>query len=84
MQEPNHEELTVKIKRLLAESLGVESEDISDDDSFSDDLHMSPAQLTDFIELLSGQGLETARIEITELETLQDLIETLSSHQEIS
>lgn len=77
------EELTTKVKRLLAESLGVEVEDISEDDYFVEDLHMAPAQLADFVDLLSNQGFETSKLEIAELETVQELIEALSSHEEL-
>lgn len=77
------EELATKVKRLLAESLGVEVEDISEDDYFVEDLHMAPAQLSDFVDLLGNQGFETSRLEIAELENVQELIEALSSHEEL-
>jgi acyl carrier protein len=83
MQDPTPSELSVKVIKLLAENLGVESDDISLDDSFSEDLHMSPDKLADLVEHLSSSGFETSNLNLTEIETVGDLIELLSSHEDI-
>jgi len=83
MEEPNHNLLSLKVIKLLAENLGVETEDISEDDSFSDDLHMAPDKLADFAETLSASGFETSNLSLEELETVGDLAEALSSHEDI-
>lgn len=84
MDSVNPDGVAERVTSLLAQSLGVESEDISDDDSFSEDLHMAPDKLADFVEGLSAGGFETAKIEIGELETVGELIEALSSHEDIT
>jgi acyl carrier protein len=83
MQEPESNPLSIKVIKLLAENLGVESEDISEDDSFSEDLHMSPDKLADFVESLSALGFETSKLSLEEIETVGDFIEALSSHEDI-
>lgn len=72
-----------KIKELLASQIGVEPDDISEEDFFSEDLHMTPADLTDLTHLLEKDGFNVSSLELTELETVGDLIEALTSHEDI-
>jgi acyl carrier protein len=72
-----------QLRKLLAEQIGVELEDISDEDSFSEQLHMSPSDLVDFTEVLEKQGLNVASLDLTQVLTVGDLIEALSSEEEI-
>jgi acyl carrier protein len=64
-----------KITKLLADFLGVETTDITPDDSLIEDLHMTPTDLADFVEILATAGLDTTKIDMTEIETLNDLYE---------
>jgi len=66
-----------KIKLLLAEQLGLNSDDISNEDSLIEDLHMSPADLTDFLETLSAKNADTSAVDLTEIETVEELLEQL-------
>lgn len=79
----NQSELGEQIKKLLSEQIGVEPEDINDDDSLSEQLHMSSTDLADFVEVLSQKGLDTTSLALTEIETVDDLVEALSSEEEI-
>jgi len=72
----------VKIKKLLAEHLGVDPEEIKEDDYFSDDLHMSATDLTDFTETLSNSGFSTESLDLTSVETVGELIEEVT-HEEL-
>jgi len=72
-----------KIKELLVNFIGVEQDDISEDDILTEDLHMTPADLSDFVHILEKEGFATSNLDFTELETVGDLIESLSSHEEI-
>ena len=83
MEDSKNNELSIKVIKLLAENLGVEAEDIAEDDSFAEDLHMSPDKLSDFVESLSSSGFETSNLALTEIETVGDLAELLSSHEDI-
>jgi len=67
-----------KIKSILAQQLGIESEDINPDDSLVDELHMKPSDLTDFLEILEGEGVDTSKIYLTKIETVEELIEALT------
>ena len=69
------------IIKLLAEELGVEPEDIKEDDSLSLDLHMKPTDLTDFFQKLEDSGFNVAKINLTDIETVEDIIEALSSQE---
>jgi len=83
MEDQNHNQLSIKVIKLLADNLGVETEDISEDDSFAEDLHMSPDKIADFVESLSSSGFETSNLALIEIETVGDLSEMLSSHEDI-
>lgn len=75
----NKEEEKIKkqIKRILAQFIGVDTDDINDDDSLKIDLHMNPVDLTDFNQKLIEAGFDTEALEFSEIETLNDLCEIL-------
>lgn len=82
--EPNDEGgIDKKIKAVLADQLGVEPDDIKGEDSFSDDLHMTATNLSDFVESLSEKGLDVSKIELTEVATVEELIEAVDSQEPI-
>jgi len=67
------------IKQHLAEYLGVEIEDIDDDDSLTQDLHMRPSDLTDFLETLKTNNIDTNTVDLTEIETVGELIDAVNN-----
>jgi hypothetical protein len=69
------------VRHELANFLGVESEDIEDDSSLAEDLHMKASDLTDFMEILSRMNMDTDGVDLTETETFLDLVEALTDHQ---
>lgn len=69
-----------KLKKLLAQTIGVEPEDINDDDSFLTDLHMSASELSDFVHSLETEGFDISSVDLTATETVEDLLETLDIH----
>ena len=69
------------VRRELASYLGVETGDIEDDSSLTEDLHMKATDLTDFMEILTRMGMETSNIDLTETETFLDLVEALTDRQ---
>lgn len=69
------------IKEILAEQIGVEPEDIEKEDSLSEHLHMSAADLAHLVNALQERGIDISQIELAELETVDDLIEFLSSKE---
>lgn len=68
-----------QIIKLLSEHIGVEPEDINEDDSFLEDLHMNPTELSDFVHSLSSLDLDVSRLNLTEMETVADLLEALGA-----
>lgn len=66
-----------RVKSIIAEHLGVESSDIEDDDSFSQDLHMSPSDIFDLFEVLKEKGICDENCDYSEAETVSDLLEEL-------
>lgn len=76
-----YNEIKISIRKLLADSLGIEPDDIEDDFSLTEDLHMKATDLTDFIEILSAKGFDTESLDFTEIETFSDLIDELTRHQ---
>ena len=69
------------VRRELANFLGVDTEDIEDDSSLTEDLHMKATDLTDFMEILTRMDMETEGVDLTQTETFLDLIEALTEHQ---
>ena len=66
------------IKRLIAHQLGTDPDDIEEDDSLTSDLLMKASDLTDLIETMEAEGFDTSSIDLTDLDTVSDLIEKLT------
>lgn len=66
-----------RVKEILAEQIGVEAEDLNEEDSFTEDLHMTTADLTDFAHKLEVAGVNPSELDFSTIETLGDLFETL-------
>ena len=65
------------VLQTLAEYLGIEPADIKDEDSLDSDLHMQPSDVSDFTEMLQGKNIDTTSLDLTAIETVNDLIEAL-------
>lgn len=63
------------LKKQLAEHIGVEVEDIKNEDMLSEDLHMSAADISDFLEKLENDGFNVSKIDLEETETVEELLE---------
>ena len=72
-----------KVIKILAEQIGVDVEDIKPEDSFLDNLHMSPADLTDFSKKLETQGFDVSSIDLSQTKTLEELTEALGLESDI-
>lgn len=72
-----------RVITLLSDYLGVEPEDIHLEDTFLEDLHISPADLAEFIETLETHGYSTSKLNLEEIETVGDLVEHLNVNSEI-
>lgn len=70
-----------KIKRELADFLGVDMEDIEDESVLATDLHMDAVMLTDFMEILTKAGYDVTQLDFTEIETFLELVEALTAHE---
>jgi acyl carrier protein len=70
------------IIKLLAEHIGVEPEDIKREDFLFEDLHMSPTDLTDFMETLTSTGVDVTKIDLSSIESVEDLLDALISQLE--
>lgn len=70
-----------KIKRELADFLGVDMEDIEDETEFTTDLHMDAVALTDFMEILTKAGFDVSSLDFNEIDTFLELIEALTAHE---
>ena len=70
-----------KIRKELADFLGIEPEDIADESILTEDLHMKATDLTDFTEILSNLDYDTSKIDYTELETFTELVEAVTARE---
>jgi len=64
------------IKEILAEYVGVDKEEISDEDTLSEDLHMSASDLTNLSEILKGKGI--TEVDFTVIKTVGELADEVS------
>lgn len=69
------------VRRELSNFLGVDTEDIEDDVSLTEDLHMKATDLADFMEILTRMNMDTERVDLTQTETFSDLLDALTEHQ---
>lgn len=69
-----------KIKRELTDFLGVDAEDVEDDTSLTEDLHMQPTALSDFLDILTKAGFDVNSINLSEIDTFSELVEAVNSH----
>jgi acyl carrier protein len=76
--ETEFNKLKQKIKRELADFLGIGMEDIEDETFFVEDLHMNTLDMTDFMDILDKSGLEVLDLDISEVETFLDLVELIN------
>ncbi len=77
-------DIAQKIIALLAEHIGTEEEELSSDDTFQNDIHMSATDLADFVEKLKTAGFDTTKLDLTEIESVGDVIENIISQEDLS
>ncbi len=77
----DYNEISKLIKNELSNLLGIEPDDIEDDFSLTEDLHMKPTDITDFIEILSNMNFATESLDFSEIETFSDLVDALTQNQ---
>jgi hypothetical protein len=70
-----------KIKRELADYLGVDMEDIEDETELTTDLHMDAVMLTDFMDILDKAGYDASQLDFTEIDSFIELVDALTEHQ---
>lgn len=69
-----------KIQTELANYLGIEPEDIEDESSLTEDLHMKATDLTDFLEILARMGYDTSGVDLTEIDTFLEFVESITDN----
>jgi acyl carrier protein len=69
------------IREVLSQFLGTDSEDIADEDSLINDLHIKPTELSDFLKTLEEEGFDTVNVDLTEIDTFEDLTENLTNDE---
>jgi acyl carrier protein len=69
-------------RALLSQVLGTDAADIQPEDSLVEDLHMGPAEISDFIQLANDKGIDINENIFEEIETVQELTEHISENEE--
>lgn len=72
----------IALKKLLSEHLGIEVEDIKDEDFLRDDLHMTSAEISDFLHMIAKK-YDIEFDDITLIETFQDIVDEISENSEL-
>lgn len=67
----------------LAEHIGVEADDINLDDFLDEDLHLNVAEISDFLQKLSEEGMEIEESKLENIDTVSDLIDEILSQHEV-
>lgn len=68
-----------KAKQILADFLGTEPNEINDEDSFVEHLHMGPSDISDYFDLLQKNGINFSSADLEKITTVGDLIEYLTT-----
>jgi len=76
-QKNNQKEEIRIIKSLLVEQLGLDIEDVDGEDGFTDDLHMNPTDIADFLQRLQENGFEIEPDDFEDIKTFRDLTDFL-------
>ncbi len=71
-----------QVLEVLANHIGVEKDDINEEDHLIHDLHMNPSDISDLLELLEEKGINTSKIDLSEIKSVADLIEAASAYEE--
>lgn len=70
-----------KIKQTIAQSVGLDVLDLEEEASIKEDLGIEPASLSDLLETLKQDlGIDIPPEELTEVETVGELIELAENH----
>lgn len=77
-------DITQEIITILAEHIGTDEEELSSEDRFQNDIHMSATDLADFVEKLNTAGFDTTKLDLPEIESIGDLIENIISQEELN
>lgn len=77
-------DISQKIITLLAEHIGADEEELSSTDTFQDKINMSVTDLADFVEKLKVAGFDVSKIDLTEIESVGDLIENIISQEDLN
>jgi acyl carrier protein len=72
-----------KIKQLIAELVGIEVGEIELSDSLREDYHMSPTDLAELMHQLLELGANEEKLDLSEIETVSELVEALKQEEEI-
>lgn len=67
------------IKETISEITGVDPEEIKAADSLIDDLHMSPADISDLYLKLNEKSIDTSALDVESMQTIEDLIDSLDT-----
>lgn len=79
----SHKDLPYMIKKTIADHLGVDLQDVNEEDAFFNDLHMNPTELYDLIETFSKDGYDIVPEEVANCETVSDLIDLIATKEDI-
>jgi hypothetical protein len=66
------------LKTKIAEHIGVEVEDVKDEDIFGDDLHMSATEFSDFLGSLAPMGVDAGLLDISTSSSVEELFNEVS------
>lgn len=66
-----------QVIKIIANQIGVEPEDINEDDDLREDLHMSSVDLAEVAEHVAGLGLDG--VDWTQIELVSDLLDSLGA-----
>lgn len=72
-----------KLVTLLADHLGISAGDISTEDYLREDLHMSASDISELADTLNSEGLEVDSANLTQVETVADLISAVVEGEEL-
>jgi len=63
--------------KIITSTLGLEEEDVTEEDSLDEELHLSPSDIFDLVNKLELPNFDPESLDLTPVETVGDLLDVL-------
>ena len=66
-----------KILKIIADHIGVEKDELNEEDFLDEDLHLNPSGIMDLAKAFEENDVDISSLNFSEIETISDIFEAL-------